>query len=110
MNTIFFISIGFIVMIFSGILYALFKEIKKECISNDFVKLKRLKEKLLILLGDYSIFGQGVGASVSGFTIVELIKDTTSILPHELLFVFLSGVAIFEVSRRLFNRLKNANN
>lgn len=107
MNIVLYVSIFLVMSIFCFIFFLLYLEIKKECEDKHYARLKSLKKSLLAFLGDYVVFGQGVGASVSGFTIVELLRDKTSLSSTELTLLFVAGLFIFELSRKLQNRLKN---
>jgi hypothetical protein len=107
MNAVLYLAIFSVITIFCLIFFLLYVEVKKGCEDKHYAWLKNLRKGMLTLLADYVIFGQGVGASVSGFTIVELLKDKTSLSSTELTLVFIAGSLIFELSRRLQNRLKN---
>ncbi len=96
MNSIFYLSIVMFIICIAFISYALFLECKKQ----GFMYIKKIKGLTINFLAEYADFGMGVGASVSGFTLVELAKNTTEVSSYELAVIFFLGVFIFRLSKK----------
>jgi len=96
MNSIFYLSIVIFIICIAFISYTLFLECKKQ----GFVIVKRVIRNTEVLKKDYAIFGMGLGSSISGFSLVEVLKGS-AVDGWSLLIIFFAGVYIFEMSRRI---------
>lgn len=59
----------------------------------------RIRNNIPKIFLEYARFAEGLGAGVAAFTLVEITRSKTELTNHELWFIFILGVLIFEVGR-----------
>jgi len=55
-------------------------------------------------VSEYVNFGIGIGPGMSGFSLVEVLKGSTDVNGWALIGIFIAGIWIYEMSRRIKNK------